>query len=255
MITNIFDSHAHYDDRRFDKDRDMLLASLPEKGVCAVLNAGCDIETSKIGLALAKKHAHVYCAVGTHPHEAQRMEKGYLDLYEQLAKEEKVRAIGEIGLDYYYNHSPRDVQKRVFEQQLQLARELDMPVIIHDRDAHADVLFLLKRYRPKGVVHCYSGSAEMARELVKMGMYIGFTGVVTFANVRKVADAVKAVPPEHLLVETDCPYMAPEPFRGKRCDSSMLNFTIEAIARMKGMEPQAVADITCENAKRVFEII
>lgn len=254
MITNIFDSHAHYDDERFDADRHEVIAALPQKGIFAALNAGCDIETSQTGIALSERYDHIYCSVGTHPHEARRMSEGYLDIYASLAAHAKVRAIGEIGLDYYYDHSPRDIQKRVFAEQLGLARDLNMPVIIHNRDAHQDTLELLKKYRPKGIVHCFSGSVETAEEILKLGMYIGFTGVVTFPNSKRVAEVVRSVPLERLLVETDCPYMAPEPFRGRRCDSSMLPHTIGRIGELHGIEPQRAADITCENARRVYEL-
>lgn len=163
-------------------------------------------------------------------------------------------AIGEIGLDYHYDFSPRDVQKVVFERQLQLAKDLDMPVIIHDREAHGDTLELLKRYQPKGIVHCYSGSAEMAKELLKIGMYVAFGGAVTFKNARKTLEAAEAIPMDRLLVETDCPYMTPEPFRGKRCDSSMIVYTAQKLGELKGMDPQDLLDQTWENAKAVYQL-
>ena len=255
MMQNLFDSHAHYDDKQFDSDRMERLASLPEKGVRYILNAASDLATAEQGIRLARAFAFAYCAVGVHPHEAKDAPE---DLEQQLKAliqaEPKVRAVGEIGLDYHYDFSPRERQQEVFERQLALAKELAMPVIVHDREAHADTLRLLRQYRPQGIVHCFSGSAEMAQELVEMGFYIGFTGVVTFKNAKKPLEAAAAVPLERLLIETDCPYMAPEPFRGKRCDSSMLPGVVRALAAVKGVSPQELADITCKNACAVYRI-
>ncbi len=254
MYQNIFDTHAHYDDGRFDADRDQLLPSLPQKGVVAVVNAASDLATCQSGLELTQKYPFFFCAVGVHPHQAEQFQSGDLETLARLAKEPKVVAIGEIGLDYHYDFSPREVQKRVFEAQLRLARDLQMPVIIHDREAHEDTLTLLRRYRPQGILHCFSGSAEMAREIVDLGMYVAFGGAVTFKNARKPLEAAAAVPMDRLLVETDCPYMAPEPLRGRRCDSSMIEFVANRLAQVKGIEPQALLDQTCENAKKVYKI-
>ena len=254
MYQNIFDTHAHYDDGRFDADRDQLIACLPQKGVVAVVNAASDLATCHSGLALTEKYPFFYCAVGVHPHEAQGFQPGDLETLAGLAGRPRVVAIGEIGLDYHYDFSPREVQKQVFEAQLRLARDLGLPVIIHDREAHEDTLRLLHRYRPQGILHCFSGSAEMAKEIVELGMYVAFGGAVTFKNARRPLEAAAAVPLDRLLVETDCPYMAPEPLRGRRCDSSMIEFTANQLARVKGLDPQELLDRTCENAKAVYRI-
>lgn len=211
MYQNIFDTHAHYDDERFDGDREALLDALPAKGVVAVVNAASDMKTSASGLALARAYDYFYCAAGVHPHEAGSFAPGDLDAIAGYARDPKVVAVGEIGLDYHYDFSPRDVQQQVFEAQLGLANDLGMPVIIHDREAHADTLALLRKYRPRGILHCFSGSAEMAGEILKLGMYLAFGGAVTFKNAKKPAEAAAAVPLDRLLVETDCPYMTPSP--------------------------------------------
>ena len=250
----LFDSHAHYEDKRFDKNRDAILSSLNEKGVRFVVNAASDMKSAKFGIALSDKYDFIYASAGIHPHEAGHAPDGFEDKIRAFAKHKKVVAIGETGLDYHYDFSPRDTQKRVFEAQIRLALELDLPVIVHDREAHADTLHLLSKYKPRGIVHCYSGSAEMARQLLKLGFYIGFTGVVTFKNAHKAVEAAAAVPLDRLLIETDCPYMAPEPYRGKRCDSSMLMETAAALARIKGIDTQELIDITCKNACDVYGI-
>lgn len=254
MVTGIFESHAHYDDPRFDEDRETRLEEIFAGGVDTIMNIGADIETSRNALALAEKYPNIYCSVGVHPSDAPTVQSDYLDVLREMAKSPRVRAIGEIGLDYHYEGDNEAAQKRVFEEQLQLALELDKPVIIHDRDAHADCMELLRKYQPRGVVHCFSGSAEMAKELIKMGFYIGFTGVVTFKNARRALEAVAVVPLDRLLVETDCPYMAPEPYRGTRCDSLMLKEIIAKIAQIKGVAPQEIAEKTAQNARKIFEI-
>lgn len=254
MYHNIFDSHAHYDDDRFDEDRDTLLASLPGQGVVGVINPATDIKSAKTCIQLAAQYPFLYCAVGVHPHEAAEAPSDCIDQLRTLASASKVCAIGEIGLDYHYDFSPRPVQLALFEQQLALAVELKLPVIVHDREAHADTLELLRRYRPTGVLHCFSGSAEMAREVVALGLYVGFTGAVTFKNARKPLEAVAAVPPERLLIETDCPYMAPVPHRGERCDSTMIPLTAQVMADIKGITAQQLLDLTCQNAKTLFGI-
>ncbi len=253
-MNNIFDSHAHYDDARFDEDRALLLSSLQNNGVRAVLNAGCDMQSSREGIRYAKQYDYFYAAVGIHPQAADEFTPADIQTLRQLAGEEKVVAIGEIGLDYHYETPPREVQKPVFEAQLQLAKELDLPVIIHSREATADVMALLRQYTPKGVVHCFSGSAETAKEVLGLGMYIGFTGVVTFSNAKKVLEAVAVTPLDRLLLETDCPYMAPAPYRGKRCDSSMIAYTAAKIAEIKGISAQQLIDIATENAMRMYQI-
>lgn len=254
MLQNIFDSHAHYDDQKFDEDRGELLERLFSQSICAIVNVGADLESSRKSLALAEQYPQVYAAVGVHPHEAEGLPGDYLDLLTGFSRHAKVVAIGEIGLDYHYDFSPRPIQRQVFEQQLILAKELDLPVIIHSREATQDSMDLLRRYRPKGVVHCFSGSAETAREVVELGMYVGFTGAVTFKNASKLLTAVQAVPMERLLLETDCPYMAPVPYRGKRCDSSMIEKTAERIGELKELPAQEVVDRARENTCRLFGI-
>ena len=252
MLTGIFDSHAHYDDPAFDPDREETLARVQAAGVARIVNAGADLETSRLGLELARQHPFLWSAAGVHPQGVHQLPPDYLDQLARLAQDPRVVAIGEIGLDYYYRKDDAPRQQEVFEQQLQLAAQLKLPVIIHDREAHGDTWALLQRYRPAGVVHCFSGSAEMARQVVDLGMYLGFTGVVTFKNARKALEAVRAVPLDRLLVETDCPYMAPEPHRGQRCDSSLLPYTIQALAQAKGVSPQEITRCTYENACRLF---
>lgn len=250
----LFDSHAHYDDRQFDGDRDALLGSMPERGVRYAVNVGCDLESSAQGVRLAEQYPFLYCAVGVHPHESADAPEDMEERLAKLAAHPKVRAIGEVGLDFHYDLSPRDVQRAVFRRQVLLANELGMPVVVHDREAHGETLALLRELRPGGIVHCFSGSAEMAGEIVRLGMYVGFTGVVTFKNARRALEAAAVVPLDRLLIETDCPYMAPEPYRGRRCDSSMLPGVVAALASIKGVEPQALARAACENACRVFGI-
>ena len=254
-LNHIFDSHAHYDDPRFNEDRETLLAAMAGHGVEKIMNIGNTTQANLAGIALAEQYPFIHCTVGIHPDQAPEMQPGYLDLLAQQSRHPKVHAIGEIGLDYFYDDaSPREVQRRVFEEQLALAKDLALPVVIHNRDAHQDTLELLKKYRPKGIMHCFSGSAELAQEVVRLGMYVGFTGVITFKNARKAVEAAAAVPLERLLVETDCPDMAPEPYRGKRCDSTMLHRMVEKLGELKGISPQEMADITWENACRVYGI-
>ncbi|HAN44797.1 MAG TPA: hydrolase TatD [Ruminococcaceae bacterium] len=255
MLENIFDSHAHYDDERFNEDRNEILSSLPAKGISHIVNAGCDIKSSETGIILSERHAFVYCAVGTHPHSAAEMQDGYIEHYKKLAQNKKVVAIGEIGLDYHYDFSPREAQVKVFEQQLELAKQLNLPVIIHSREATQQTLDILKKHRPFGVVHCFTGAPEVAEEYLKLGMFIGFSGAVTFKNAKKVAAAAKLVPLDKMLIETDCPYMSPEPFRGRRCDSSLIEYTAGRLAEIKGLTPQQIIDHTCNNAKKLFGIL
>ena len=254
MYQNIFDTHAHYDDTRFDGDRDALIASLAENGVVGVVNAASDIGTCRSGMQLAERWPFFYCAVGVHPHSASEFTHADLVALREYAKHPKVVAIGEIGLDYHYDFSPRDTQQRVFDKQIRLALDLDLPVIVHDREAHADTLDLLRRYKPRGILHCYSGSAEMAQEILKLGMYIAFGGAITFKNARRAIEAAQVIPLDRLLVETDCPYMAPEPMRGRRCDSTMIARTAGKLAEIKGISPQELLDITCRNAREVYRI-
>ena len=250
----LFDTHAHYDSRQFDADRDQVLSALPGQGVGLVVNPGCDLDSSRQAIGIAERYPFVYAAVGVHPEDCAGWQDTDVDELRSLAAHPKVRAIGEIGYDYHYDGDWKEAQRAAFEAQLQLAARLEKPVVIHDREAHGDTLELLRRYRPAGVVHCYSGSAEMAKEVLSLGMYIGFTGVVTFKNARRALEAAAVVPLDRLLVETDCPYMAPEPFRGKRCDSTLLPHTIGRLAAVKGVSPQELADITNQNARRLFGI-
>lgn len=252
--TSIFDSHAHYDDAKFDEDRDELISSLPSKGIIGVINCGADLKSSAQSVKLSEKYDYIYAAVGVHPHEAKDFGDDTLNELRRLAANKKVVAIGEIGLDYYYDFSPREKQIEVFEKQLILAAELNLPVIIHNRDAHEDTLNILKKHRPKGVLHCFSGSAETAREIVKLGMFIGLGGAVTFKNAKKPLEVAATVPDEFLLIETDAPYMAPVPFRGKRCDSAMIPYTAEKIAEVRNTTAQGILNLTAENAKRLFGI-
>ena len=254
MFTNIFDTHAHYHDRQFDGDRDTLLAELPSAGIFRVVNCGTDTATSKICCGYADRYDYIYAACGVHPHDCGAAEEEWEKPLREMLAHPKCVAVGEIGLDYHYDFSPRETQKRFFERQLQLAKELDLPVIIHDREAHADTWELLQKYAPKGVVHCFSGSVEMARDVVDLGMYIGLGGAVTFKNARKPVEVAKFVPEDRLLLETDCPYMAPVPYRGRRCDSRLIPCAAELIAELRDMDPQTLIDRTTENAKTLFQI-
>lgn len=248
----IIDSHAHYDDSSFDADREDVLRELFSGEICKIVNIGCSVKSSYSSVKLAEEYAGIYAAVGLHPDAADEIDR--IEEIRRLCGNKKVVAVGEIGLDYHYEEHSRDIQKKAFEEQLKLAAELDMPVVIHSRDAWEDTMELLRKYRPKGVMHCFSGSAETAREIVTMGMYVGFTGVVTFKNAKKALKALEAVPLDRLLVETDCPYMAPEPNRGKRNYSGYLPYTVAAMAAVKGVSPDEMAEITAENAERLFNI-
>lgn len=259
MIDNIFDSHAHYDDEQFDGDRDELLQSLPSKGVCAVINCASDLKSSATSAELSEKYPFFWCACGVHPHEAEKeLKTDDIDKIEKrivnFTEKKKCVAIGEIGLDYHYDFSPRELQKEIFELQLKLSKELDLPVIVHDREAHEDTMTLLKKYRPKGVVHCFSGSVEMAREVLKLGMYIGLGGAVTFKNAKKPVAVAAATDIDRILLETDCPYMTPVPFRGTRCSSDMIAYSAQTIASVKNMDVQTLVDAATENTKRLFGI-
>ena len=251
----LFDTHAHLNDPAFDPDREELMAGLASKGVGLVMNAGCSLESSRDIVNMAAKYPWLYASVGSHPDSANEVNEEVIEEYRQLCKNEKVKAIGEIGLDYYYEDIPRDIQKQAFRMQMALAKELDMPVIIHERDAHDDGMRIVKEFPGvTGVFHCYSGSAEMARQLVKMGWYIGFTGVLTFKNARKAVETAASIPLDRIVIETDCPFMAPEPFRGKRNDPGYLYRMAERLAEIRGISPEEAASITTENAKRLYRI-
>lgn len=247
------DSHAHLDDRRFYGDRDAIFETLGEVGL--IVNVGCDLPSSERSVALAERYPFVYAAVGSHPDDADHVDGKLLDSYRRLAKHEKVVAIGEIGLDYHYEDVPRAVQINAFEAQMDLAEALKLPVIVHMREATEDALAVVGRHPDvTGVFHCFSGSVETANRLVERGWYVGFTGVVTFKNARRAVEVVEALPLDRILTETDCPYMAPEPHRGKRCDSRFIPLIAEKIAQIKGITTEEVGRITTENAKRLFRI-
>ena len=252
MYNNIFDTHAHYDDEKFNGDRAEVLSFVKANGVSRIIDCGCDLKSSLAAVNLSEENDFIYAAVGVHAHEAdEAAEKDFAEI-EKLYAHKKVVAVGEIGLDYHYDFSPRERQLEVFERQLILANKLDLPVIIHDREAHEDTLRLLKKHRPKGVVHCFSGSVESAKEVLSLGMYIGLGGAVTFKNAKKPVEVAKFVPDDYLLLETDCPYMAPVPYRGKRCDSSMIASTAELIASVRNTDTQTLIDRCHENADRLF---
>ena len=255
MLNNIFDTHAHYDDDAFDEDLGQVLSGLAEKGVCGVINNASNMDSARRSIELAENYANVWAAVGVHPHDVKDMTDSDIDTLREMSKHKRVVAIGEIGLDYHYNFSPRDVQIKWFKKQLELAKELDLPVFIHDREAHADTLEILKGYRPKGVIHCFSGSVEMAREIIKLGMYIGLGGAVTFKNAKTPVEVARYVPLDRLLLETDAPYMTPVPFRGKRCSSDLIQYTAEKIAAERNMTAQQLCDITKNNTLTLFEKI
>lgn len=254
MYNNIFDTHAHYDDEQFKDDIDTLLTELPSVGIYRIVNCATDISSCNVCKDISEKYDYVYFAAGIHPHEAEEAENNFTEKLKAFCAHNKCVAIGEIGLDYHYDFSPRDIQKDVFEKQLILAKELNLPVLIHDREAHEDTWNLLKKYTPKGIVHCFSGSVEMARDIVSLGMHIGLGGAVTFKNAKKPVEVAKYVPLEYLVLETDCPYMSPVPFRGKRNDSSLIKYTAEFISELKGISTQELLDITSENADKLFKI-
>lgn len=252
----IFDTHAHYDDVQFDDDRDTLLGGALELGgVCGVVNMASDYASLQKTVELTRRYENVYGAVGIHPECAGELPNGWLDEVRELAAGEKIVAIGEIGLDYHWlDECPKDRQKEVFAAQLELANELELPVAIHDREAHADTLEFLKKYRPHGVVHCFSGSWELAQETLKLELYLGIGGVVTFKNARHAVEVAQNMPIDRLVLETDAPYMTPVPHRGKRNDSREIRFVAEKIAELRGMSTEEVLEITRQNAKELFGI-
>lgn len=247
----IFDSHAHYDDAKFDKIRDELLVSLPRHGVCGVINCGCDTESSKKALAFAEKYPYFYAAVGVHP---ENIGGGRVSEIEALAKHKKCVAIGEIGLDYYWTSDNKEEQKALFEEQLILANKLKLPVIVHDRDAHGDTLEILKKHRPKGVVHSFSGSPEMAKEILKLGMYIGIGGVITFKNAKRLPEVVEMLPEDRFLLETDAPYLTPVPHRGEINNSAMIYFTAQKIAEIRNTSLERILSSARRNTEILFNI-
>lgn len=247
------DVHAHLDDKAFDDDREQVLEDIKKAGM-TVVNAGSDLQSSRFSVELATNYDFVYACVGIHPHEAAEAPKDYLRELEELARYPKVIAIGEIGLDYYYEFSDRKVQQRVFLEQLELAKSLNLPVVIHNRDAHQDTLSILKKSAPiKGLMHCYSGSLETARELLKLGFYFSFGGVITFKNAKKPKEVAAKLPLENIILETDCPYLTPEPYRGKRNDPTKIPIIAAKLAELHHVSPQEVEDITYANFKKLFD--
>jgi len=252
----IFDTHSHYDDKQFEDDRETLLASMPSKGVGTIVNVSASYDSCKYAVSLAHQYPFIYAAVGIHPDEVGSLDEEKFAKMKELFREDKVVAVGEIGLDYYWDNEPHEVQREWFIRQLQLARELDLPVIIHSREAAADTMYIMQNYAKglSGVIHCYSYSVEMAKEYVKMGFYIGIGGVVTFKNAKKLKEVAAEIPLDQILLETDCPYMAPEPYRGKRNNSAYLTYVAEKIAEIKGITPEEVIRVTEGNARRMYRI-
>ena len=251
----LFDTHAHMDDRAFAEDRRELLAALPGMDLALVMNPGCSLESSRNAVALAEQYPYLYAAVGSHPDACDEVNEAVIQEYRMLCKHPKVKAIGEIGLDYHYEDIPREIQQSAFRQQMALAAEVDLPVIVHERDAHGDGMAIVEEFPTvSGVFHCYSGSLEMAKWLVDRGWYIGFTGVLTFKNAKKAVEVAANIPLEHLVLETDCPYMAPEPFRGKRNHPGNLYRMAERLAEIRGLPVEEIQRITLENGKRLYRI-
>ena len=252
----LFDTHAHMDDHAFDEDREQLLGSFREQGVGLVMNPGCSLGSSRNVDRLTREYDFLYGAVGSHPDVADEVNEAVLEEYRRICRQNpKIRAIGEIGLDYHYEDIPREIQQKAFRMQMELARELGLPVIVHERDAHEDGMKVVTEFPEiTGVFHCYSGSAEMAKWLVDRGWYIGFTGVLTFKNARKAVEVAREIPPDRIVLETDCPYMAPEPFRGKRNDPGKIYRMAEKLAEIRGLSVEEIRAITTENGKRLYRI-
>jgi len=250
-----FDTHAHFDDKAFDADRHELFDIMHEDGVSLIVNPGCEVLSSENAVSFAEKYDFVYAAVGFHPEELKCYTEEAYERIRELAKHPKCVAIGEIGLDYYWDDSRKDEQKQLFRRHIELALELAKPVIIHDREAHGDTLDIIRDYPGlRGVFHCYSGSAEMAKELLKKGWYLGFDGPVTYKNARKTVEVLEICPLERVLIETDSPYLSPVPMRGKRNDSRNLRYIAAKIAEIKGVSTEEVASVTMENGKKLFGI-
>lgn len=250
----LFDSHVHLDDRRYNKDRDELIASLPEQGIEFAVNIGADIESSEASISLAEKYEFLYATVGVHPHDVKTMKDGDIEVLRELSKHPKVLAIGEIGLDYYYDNSPRELQKKWFIEQMKLANECDLPIVIHSRDAVQDTYDIIKEYNRGSTVliHCFSQSLEMAKRYVKDGAYLALGGALTFKNARSLVEVARQIPLEYLLIETDCPYLTPEPHRGKRNDPSKVYYVAQKIAELKGLPIEEVIETTNFNARKFY---
>lgn len=255
-MVKIFDAHAHLDCDWYDEDRAAVIQSASEE-LLGIVNPGTDMQTSKLAIGYAEAFANIYAGLGFHPHEAKMMQDGDLEIFAKLSAHKKVVAIGEIGLDYYYDYSPKDVQQRVFIEHLDLARQLDLPVIIHDRDAHGDIMNIVKQEGKgiRGMFHCYSGSLEMAKELLKMGWYLSFGGSATFKNANKLREVVRYVPDDRILFETDAPYLAPEPYRGKRNTPNMVNVVLQRLALERGQEVDELGALSNKNIYNLFDKI
>lgn len=252
----IFDTHSHYDDEQFDEDRDELLKSMDKNGVGMIVNVGASLKGCRDSIELAEKYPFIYAAAGVHPDEVGTLNNETFSWLEEQCDHDKVVAVGEIGLDYYWDHESHDLQKEWFMKQLDLAERKNLPVIIHSRDAAADTLEIMKKYENKvrGVIHCFSYSVELAKEYIKMGFYIGIGGVVTFKNAKKIKEVVEAVPMENIVLETDCPYLAPVPNRGTRNSSVNIHYVAEEIAALKGITKEEVIRITEKNAKKLYNL-
>lgn len=257
MENKLIDSHAHLDDDRFNEDRETIINSLIDNDVELVLNPGADLETSKKAFELSNKYPFIYAAVGCHPHDSKFMNYDTMDIFRDLSKSEKIIALGEIGLDYYYDNSDRITQKKWFIEQLRLARELDMPIIIHDRDAHEDVLKIIEQEYydgMRGIMHCYSASAELLNRFIKLGFYISLGGPVTYKNAKVPKQVAMEVPIDRLLIETDSPYLTPEPNRGKRNEPSYVRYVAEEIARLRNLDVEVIAQKTNQNFRTLFNL-
>ena len=251
----LFDTHAHYDEEQFDSDRYEVIESLKDSGVSLVMNPASNMASSFESVKLSEKYDFIYCAVGVHPHDSKEMKDDDFETLKSLTENKKVRAIGEIGLDYHYDFSPREIQRQRFYDQLCLARELDLPVIIHEREACKDCLDIVSAFKDlKGVFHCYSGSWETAKIILNMGWYLSFTGVVTFKNGRNAPEVATKMPEDRIMIETDSPYMAPVPLRGSRNDSRNLRYICAKVAQLRGISEERTAEITMTNGKNFFGI-
>ena len=254
MYTNIFDTHAHYDDEAFDDDRESLIMSLKDRGVVGIVSCGCDIASTVANQNLSHSFDDFYFAAGFHPENLEDFSVEDLEKLEPFFADEKCVAVGEIGLDYHWMNSTKEKQRELFVAQIELAKVKGLPVIVHDREAHGDTLDILKATKPSGVLHCFSGSVEMAREVIKLGMFLGFNGVATFKNARKIPEVIREIPLDRIVLETDCPYLAPEPHRGKRNDSSFIPFIAQRIGEILGISAQEVLDVTNKNARALYNL-
>ena len=254
MYINIFDTHAHYDDEAFDDDRESLVLSLKDRGVVGIVSCGCDIASTVANQNLSHSFDDFYFAAGFHPENLEDFSVEDLEKLEPFFADEKCVAVGEIGLDYHWMNSTKEKQRELFVAQIELAKVKGLPVIVHDREAHGDTLDILKATKPSGVLHCFSGSVEMAREVIKLGMFLGFNGVATFKNARKIPEVIREIPLDRIVLETDCPYLAPEPHRGKRNDSSFIPFIAQRIGEILGISAQEVLDVTNKNARALYNL-